>query len=100
MAVPRKRMPKPARRYDIYLPLTFNDQRLVPESKFFAVEHRLLSHFGGVTTSQREFPLRGVWASEAEVYLDQVVIVTALDFRRRGSTAFISQLKLDLLREF
>jgi hypothetical protein len=53
-----------------------------------------------LTTHQREFPLRGIWQGEARIYHDQVVILTALDFRRRGSTRFITQLKQVLLREF
>ena len=34
------------------------------------------------------------------LYLDQVIIMTVLDFRRQGSTRFIRQLKQDLLRAF
>jgi hypothetical protein len=93
-------MPRAARRYDIFLPLTFNDGRPIPAEYFDAVERRLLAHFGGVTAQQRDFPLRGAWQSASQVYLDQVIVLTALDFRQRGSTRFIGELKRDLLRDF
>ncbi|HEY1375832.1 MAG TPA: hypothetical protein VGF55_03525 [Gemmataceae bacterium] len=93
-------MAKSARRYDLYLPLTFNDGRPIPDAAFEAVERRLLSHFGGVTSQQRDFPLRGIWQGETQLYLDQVIVMTVLDFRSRGSTRFIGAMKRDLLREF
>src|SRR5437868_14208248 len=36
-------MARDARRYDIYLPLTFNDGRPIPEEHFEVVKHQLLS---------------------------------------------------------
>ena len=93
-------MPRAARRYDIFLPLAFNDGRSIPADLFDAVERRLLTHFGGVTAQQRDFPLRGAWRSELQLYLDQVIVLTVLDFRPRGSTRFMGELKRDLLREF
>jgi hypothetical protein len=93
-------MAKPARRYDIYLPLNYNDGTIIPGAKFYALEKRLLERFTGVTSHQREFPLRGLWVGDKREYLDQVIIITALDFRRGGSTRFIAQLKEELLRSF
>jgi len=93
-------MPRSARRYDLYLPLTHNDGRLIADELFKGVQHRLLARFGGLTAQQREFPLQGIWQGGARLYLDQVIIMTALDFRRQGSARFIAQLKQALLREF
>ena len=93
-------MARLARRYDLYLPLTENAGRPIADAAFDAVERRLVARFGGLTSYQRDFPLRGIWQGEARLYLDQVIIMTVLDFRRRGSTRFIAQLKRDLLRDF
>jgi hypothetical protein len=93
-------MPRSARRYDLYLPLTNNEGQSFADRVFDAVERRLLEHFGGLTSQQREFPLRGIWQGGARLYLDQVIIMTVLDFRRKGSARFIAQLKQALLREF
>ena len=93
-------MAKAARRYDVYLPLTFNDGRPIPDEHFDTVERRLLAQFRGVTSQQREFPLRGVWLGGTQLYLDQVIVMTVLDFRPSGSTRFIVRLKRELLRAF
>jgi hypothetical protein len=93
-------MARAARRYDLYLPLTDNQGRPIADAVFDAVERRLLAQFGGLTAQQRDFPLRGIWQGATRLYLDQVIIMTVLDFRRRGSTRFIAQLKQALLREF
>lgn len=34
------------------------------------------------------------------MFIDEVIIMTVLDFRRQGSARFIAQLKNSLLREF
>lgn len=93
-------MARAARRYDIYLPVTDNASRPFPDEQFRAVERRLLDRFGGFTTQQREFPLRGVWQAKPKVFVDQVIVITVLDFRPRGSARFIARLKTDLTREF
>ncbi len=92
-------MPKSARRYDLYLPLTYNDGRPISDDIFDEIEQRLLAKFGGLTSQQRQFPMRGIWQGEAQLFLDEVVIMTALDFRRNGSTSFITALKKYLLTE-
>jgi len=93
-------MARPARRYDLYLPLTDNDGRLIADAVFDGVERQLLARFRGRTLKQRTFPLRGLWQDASQLYQDQVIIMTALDFRRQGSARFIAQLKRKLLREF
>ncbi|HET6575505.1 MAG TPA: hypothetical protein VFG68_18020 [Fimbriiglobus sp.] len=93
-------MARTARRYDLYLPLTFNDARAIPVEQFEQVERRLLDRFGGVTSQQRDFPMRGIWQGGTQLYLDQVIVMTVLDFRRQGSARFIAGLKRDLLRQF
>jgi hypothetical protein len=93
-------MARSARRYDLYLPLTYNDGRSIPDELFRSVQRRLLARFGGLTAHQRDFPLNGIWQGGTRLYLDQVIIMTVLDFRPPGSPRFIAQLKTALLREF
>src|SRR5437016_12668240 len=93
-------MAKAARRYDIYVPLTYNDGRPIPEEHLDEIEQRLLTQFGGVTSQHRDFPLRGIWQGETQLYFDQIILMTVLDFRRRGSTRFIAELTTYLLRLF
>jgi hypothetical protein len=101
MAVQRTAaMAKAARRYDIFLPLADNNGNVFPDRLFESVERRLLKQFGGVTSQQRDFPLRGIWQGETHLFFDQVIVMTVLDFRRSGSVDFISSLKRFLISEF
>src|SRR5262249_17873387 len=93
-------MPRSARRYDFYLPLTDNVGRPFDDAVFDEVDRRLMARFGGLTAQQRAFPMRGMWEDKSQLYHDLVIIMTVLDFRPRGSTGFIAQLKQDLLLEF
>jgi hypothetical protein len=93
-------MPRPARRYDIFLRLARNDGRLIPDAYFKEVERRLRRRFGGVTAQRREFPMRGIWEGTGQIFLDDVVMLITLDFRRNGSERFIRSLKSQLLRQF
>ncbi len=92
--------PRPARRYDFYLPLTYNDGRSIEREKFDAVEKKLMTRFQGLTSHRREFPLKGIWQGNQRLFIDQVVIITVLDFRPRGSPGFVAEVKKFLLREF
>ena len=93
-------MPRSARRYDLYLPLSDNAGRPIADDVFQRLQLRLLERFHGLTSLQRDFPLQGIWQGGSRLYLDWVIIMTVLDFRRRGSAGFIAQLKQDLLRQF
>ena len=93
-------MARLAKRYDLYLPLTDNHGQNFPGRLFKSVEERLVARFGGLTAQQQRFPHRGIWQSPSQVYLDQVIILTSFDFRPKGSSRFITQLKQSLLREF
>ena len=93
-------MARSARRYDLYLPLNFNDGRPVPDELFDAVERQLLAQFEGLTAQERAFPLKGIWQWKARIYLDQIILMTVLDFRPQGSPRFLAQLKKNLLGDF
>ena len=44
-----------------------------------------MARFGGLTAQQRDLPVRGIWHGETRLYLDQVIVLTVLDFRRQGA---------------
>ena len=96
-------MPRPVRRVDIYLPVNFNDRRTIPESMFSRLENELLTKFGGVTSVQSDFPLRGLWRGRSVAYEDHVVVLTAMDFDVDDAPVFydyLHRLKSRLKRRF
>jgi len=73
-------MPQLARKYDIYLPLRYNDGRMIPEEYYRQVEFELVERFGGVTMIEQQNPLRGVWKFQNQRFVDEIIAVTVLDF--------------------
>ena len=89
------------KKYDIYLPLRYNDGRQIEDEKFDQVDDILYERFGGLTTVLREFPLRGLWSGESEAYRDLIVIYATIDFEPSESTTqFFEEYKEVLKSQF
>lgn len=86
-------MPRPVRRVEIYLPLEYNDGRPISDSKYRGLQKELRSRFGGVTATQRQFPLQGVWNSGQSVFEERVVVFTMMDFRDRPQAELVKYLE-------
>ncbi len=86
-------MPHPIRRVEIYLPLEYNDGRLIEEIKYVRLHAQLRARFGGVTSTQRAFPLQGAWKSGKGVYEERVVVFTMLDFREQTEAELVRYLE-------
>lgn len=96
-------MPRPIRCVEIYLPLDDNDGRPIAEARFVGLQQELLARFGGVTSTQRRFPLQGLWQSETRVYQDRVVVFTVMDFQATTlleSLRYLERLKSRLKKKF
>jgi len=96
-------VPRPVRSIEIYLPLEYNDGRPIAESKYVRLQAELLRQFGGVTSTQRQFPLQGLWRAGAQVYQDRVVVFGVMDFRALPSERglrYLERLKARLKRQF
>ncbi len=96
-------MPRPIRSIELYLPLDYNDGRPIEESKFVSLQNELLSRFGGVTSTQRQFPLQGLWRSQERVFEDRVIVFTVMDFRSKTQLEmirYLERLKTRLMRKF
>ena len=90
-------------RFDIYLPLRYNDGAMIPEEHYRQVEFELVERFGGVTMIEQRNPLKGVWKFQNRRYVDEIIIVTTLDFRySEGSQSeqFFTDYKEQLKRCF
>src|SRR5437867_1610269 len=96
-------MPRPIRNIEIYLPLEYNDARPIEESKFVTLQQDLLRRFGGVTSTQRQFPLQGLWQSEEHVFQDRVVVFSLMDFHSKTEfelVRYLESLKTRLKKKF
>ncbi|MCI0376271.1 MAG: hypothetical protein L0215_01560 [Gemmataceae bacterium] len=93
-------MARSARRFDFYLPLADNTGRAIAKDKFAWVETTLLARFGGLTAQKRDFPLKGIWQGDKRVFIDEVILMTVLDFQHRDNARFINKFKKELRRDF
>ncbi|MBI3864025.1 MAG: hypothetical protein HY290_19240 [Planctomycetia bacterium] len=96
-------MPRPVRRVEIYLPLEYNDGRSIADSKYLGLQTELRARFGGVTSTQRQFPLQGAWHFGEDVYEERVVVFTLMDFRDEtvdDLLKYLARLKQRLKKKF
>ena len=96
-------MPRPVRRVEIYLPLEYNDGRRIADEKYLRLQSDLRKHFGGVTSTQRQFPLQGAWHFGEDVFEERVVVFTMMDFRDQPETElfkYLDRLKKRLMKTF
>lgn len=89
------------KKYDIYLPLQYNDGEWIEDEKFEQTRSELFGRFGGLTYTMREFPLRGIWGQENQVYQDFIIIYTIIDFSSsEDTTQFFAEYKEILKSRF
>jgi hypothetical protein len=94
-------MARPIRSIEIYLPLDYNDGQPIPESKYVKLQLELLQRFGGLTSTQRQFPLEGLWKTGPGVFHDRVVVFSAMDLRNQPQLEclqYLQRLKARLKR--
>ena len=83
--------------YDIFIPLTYNDGTPIEVKKLQDLQRRLLEQFGGLTFFPQ--PNEGFWRMGEVTYRDEIVIFRVIS-RELDSRAFLTELKLDLRKEF
>jgi hypothetical protein len=96
-------MARPIRSIDIYVPLDYNNGQPIEDAKHVALQRELLQRFDGVTSTQRQFPLQGLWHSGIEVYQDLVVVFAVMDFKEQTQLEvlrYLGRLKERLKKKF
>lgn len=83
--------------YDLYLPLTYNDGRHIPDEKLARFRRMLLDEFGGFTHFPQEN--EGVWQLGHTVFRDRVVILRVLSEHPEHTRRFFAELRIELMRE-
>lgn len=83
--------------YDLYVPLKYNDGRLIEGRKLVMLRERLLAEFGGLTFFPQ--PNHGFWTFGGMTYHDDIVIFRVIASKPRMARRFFAQLKADLKRD-
>ncbi|HKO34925.1 MAG TPA: hypothetical protein VJV21_00490 [Pyrinomonadaceae bacterium] len=77
------------RRYEIYLPLKYNDGKEIESEKIKQIREELIGKFGAITVSSRSSPYQGTWKYGGVEYIDDIIkieVVTSGDNIQRNSS--------------
>ena len=70
------------RKYEIYLPLKYNDGKEIEPEKIQRIKQELVAMFGAITASSRSSPYQGTWKYGGVEYVDDIIkveVVTSSD---------------------
>ena len=86
------------KKYEIYLPLKYNDGQEIEPEKFKEIRQQLVAVFGAITVSSLSAPFEGTWRYGGVEFVDDIIrfeIITEEDLR---SNLFFKRLKQQLKR--
>jgi hypothetical protein len=86
------------RRYEIHLPLTYNDGRPISSEAFEETREELIARFGGVTIAPHS--VRGVWVHAGTRYEDELIRLIVDVEDTAENRQFFVEWKPTLLRRF
>ena len=71
------------RRYEIYLPLKYNDGKEIEPEKIQRIKQELVEMFGAITVSSRSSPYQGTWKYGGVEYVDDIIKVEVVTSSNR-----------------
>ncbi len=86
------------KKYEIYLPLKYNDGTEIEPEKLKQIKEQLVAVFGAVTVSPLVAPFQGTWRYGGVEFIDEIIrfeIINEQDFR---SDLFLKEFKKQLKR--
>ena len=86
------------RRYEILLPLRFNDGRPVPAQYVREIIEELRQRFGGVSCDSQT--VYGEWESRGQIYRDELVRIYTEAVESVDDSRFFADLKERLKKKF
>ncbi len=71
------------RKYEIYLPLKYNDGKEIEPEKIKQIREDLIGVFGAITVSSRSSPYQGTWKYGGVEYIDDIIKVEIVTIPRQ-----------------
>jgi len=81
------------RKYELYLPLKYNNARRIEARKIRAVKEELLENFGAITVSSLSAPYQGRWKYGGVEYIDDIIKIEVVATRDRETKKFFTEFK-------
>src|SRR3954471_13218854 len=86
------------REFEVYVPLLYNDGRLIEPQKLNRLKARLVEAFGGLTHFLQEN--EGLWKIGNFTYRDKIVILRVLSADIPKAHEYFSSLKHEMLQDW
>src|SRR6266404_6723406 len=81
------------RKYEIYLPLKYNDGKEIEAEKIKQIREDLISVFGAITVSSRSSPYQGTWKYGGVEYIDDIIKVEIVTSGDKMTKKFLKDFK-------
>ena len=85
------------KKYEIYLPLRYNDGKQIEPQKLKEIRQQLIAVFAALTVSSLSAPFQGTWRHGSDEFVDDIIRVEIItDEEIRFFKNFKRQLKREL----
>jgi len=86
------------KKYEIYLPLKFNDGSEIEPEKFKQIREELIATFGALTVSSQSAPYQGNWKYGGVDFIDDIIKIEIITGNDRKTARFFRRFKERLKR--
>lgn len=81
------------RKYELYLPLKYNDGKDIEEEKLREVKAELVDAFGAITVSSLSSPYQGTWKYGGVEFIDDIIKIEVVATNDRATRRFFKAFK-------
>jgi uncharacterized protein Veg len=86
------------KKYEIYLPLKYNDGRKIEAEKIKQIHKELIAVFGARTISSQSAPYQGAWKYGDVDFIEDIIKIEIIAAADRKTAKFFKQFKTRLKR--
>ena len=86
------------KKYDVYLPLKYNDGTEIETQKLRNIERQLTAAFGAITVSPLSAPFKGTWRHGGVEFMDDIIRIEILVEESSDASRFFKRYKQQLKR--
>jgi hypothetical protein len=84
------------KKYEIYLPLKYNDGKEIEPEKIKQIREKLIAAFGALTVSSQSAPYQGRWKYGGVDFIDDIIKIEIIAGADRKTEKFFRQFKVYL----
>ncbi len=86
------------KRYEIYLPLKYNNGKEIEPEKIKRIREQLIAVFGALTVSSLSAPYQGSWRYGGVTFIDDIIKIEIITTEDKKAERFFKDFKEQLKR--